>query len=121
MIAYKSDINDVTPDDLTVISVLANSPWKRVVNYEIPADLPACDGNCICGWSWVPNNWSAGKARLSSFASDGSISGIPNMYMTGFKCQVTNARSDAPAIAAPQTPVWCEDDQSKCVQGAKKM
>ncbi|KZV97738.1 hypothetical protein EXIGLDRAFT_729851 [Exidia glandulosa HHB12029] len=103
MISYNSDINNVTPDNLVVISVLANSPWKRVVEYDIPADLPGCD-DCICGWSWVPNNC-----------------GIPNMYMTGFKCKVTNARPDAPAIAPPQTPQWCEDDESKCVKGAKKM
>ncbi|KZV97742.1 hypothetical protein EXIGLDRAFT_729854 [Exidia glandulosa HHB12029] len=103
MISYNSDINDVTPDNLVVISVLANSPWKRLVEYDIPADLPGCD-DCICGWSWVPNNC-----------------GTPNMYMTGFKCKVTNARPDAPAIAPPQTPQWCEDDESKCVKGAKKM
>lgn len=102
-IAYKSDINAVGIEDLTVISVLPNSPWKREVEYEIPADLPGCD-DCVCAWGWVPNNC-----------------GIPNMYMTGFKCQVTNARPDAPAIAPPQTPVWCEDDESKCVQGAKRM
>jgi len=46
--------------------------------------------------------------------------GIPNMYMQGFKCIVTNARSTTP-VAPAVPPVWCEDDQSKCVKGAKQV
>ena len=42
------------------------------------------------------------------------------MYMQGFKCNVTgNAGSKALAPAKP--PVWCEDNSSKCVSGAKQM
>jgi hypothetical protein len=42
------------------------------------------------------------------------------MYFQGFKCKVTGATATG-AIAAAKPPVWCEDDQSKCVKGAKQM
>ena len=42
------------------------------------------------------------------------------MYMEGFKCKVTNAKSTTP-VGTPKPPVWCEDDQSKCVQGPKQI
>jgi len=46
--------------------------------------------------------------------------GEPNIYMEGFKCMVTNATSSTP-LATPQPPIWCEEDQSQCVQGAKQI
>ena len=42
------------------------------------------------------------------------------MYMQGFKCKVTNATSAAP-ISAAQAPVFCREDATKCVKGAKQM
>lgn len=42
------------------------------------------------------------------------------MYHTGYKCNVTGATSTVP-VAQAQAPVWCEDDTTKCVQGAKQM
>jgi hypothetical protein len=42
------------------------------------------------------------------------------MYMIGYKCNVTGARSTT-AIATAKPPVWCEDNTSKCVRGAKQM
>ncbi|KAH7096963.1 hypothetical protein BKA62DRAFT_717982 [Auriculariales sp. MPI-PUGE-AT-0066] len=100
-IAYKSDIHDVKLEDMTVISVLPNSPWHREVEYEIPADLPACD-DCICAWSWVPGG--CGEA---------------NMYMNAIRCRVTGARPDAPKIAKPVPAKWCENKPEDCVTGAK--
>lgn len=41
-------------------------------------------------------------------------------YMQGFKCTVTNATSTTP-VAPAQAPVYCADDASKCVKGAKQM
>ncbi|KZV99282.1 hypothetical protein EXIGLDRAFT_746237 [Exidia glandulosa HHB12029] len=102
-IAYKSDINEVKYEDLVIFSVLEKSPWKRMGVYPVPADMPACPpGGCICAWSWVPNHC-----------------GEPNMYMNGFKCQVTNARPDAPAVAKAQVPRWCEGNATACVTGAR--
>lgn len=43
-----------------------------------------------------------------------------NRYMQGFKCKVTGATSTK-TLAKAQIPVYCEDDQSKCVKGAKQM
>jgi hypothetical protein len=42
------------------------------------------------------------------------------MYMIGFKCRVVGATSELP-LGVARPPVWCEDDRSKCVVGAKQM
>ncbi|KAF9046145.1 hypothetical protein BJ165DRAFT_1132791 [Panaeolus papilionaceus] len=122
-ISYVSDIEEVTPENLVVFSVLYNTPWKRIATYQVP-NLPPCPLNgCICAaflhiqYGWVPNGC-----------------GEPNMYMQGFKCTVTDPSLDLtlpdplPAsislprpLAPAQPPVWCEDDTSKCVTGAKQM
>ncbi|KAG5640879.1 hypothetical protein DXG03_006756, partial [Asterophora parasitica] len=103
-ISYQSDIKKVTPDNLVVFSIRHHTPWLRLTKYDVPKDLPACPpGGCICAWGWVPNGC-----------------GIPNMYHQAFKCQVTGATSVTP-LAVPKPAVWCEDDQSKCVKGAKQM
>ena len=40
--------------------------------------------------------------------------------MQPYKCTVTNAKSSAP-LAAAKPPVYCPNDASKCVAGAKQM
>ncbi|KIM60439.1 hypothetical protein SCLCIDRAFT_1183812 [Scleroderma citrinum Foug A] len=103
-ISYTSSLSEVTLDNLVVFSVRYNTPWKRVTTYDVPAAMPACPADgCICAWVWIPNGC-----------------GQPNMYMEGFKCKVTNAKSTTP-VGTPKPPVWCEDDQSKCVQGPKQI
>jgi hypothetical protein len=80
-----------------------STPWKRLTTYQVP-DLPACpEGGCTCAWLWVPKGC-----------------GEPNMYMQGFKCTVTGATATH-ALAPAKAPVYCKDDQSKCVAGAKSM
>ncbi|KAH9483545.1 hypothetical protein JR316_0003015 [Psilocybe cubensis] len=99
-----SDIKAVTPQNLAVFTVRYNTPWKRVISYDVPANLPACpEGGCICAWGWVPNGC-----------------GQPNMYHQPFKCKVTGAKSTTP-IAPPQPPVWCEGNPGACVKGSKQM
>jgi hypothetical protein len=44
----------VKPNDMTIISVNYTSPWYRLTDYAIPANLPPCpEGGCICTWNWV--------------------------------------------------------------------
>lgn len=103
-ISYESDLSAVTLDNLVVFSVLEKTPWKRIGVYDIPADLPACPpGGCTCAWLWVP---------------DGC--GIPNVYMAGYKCNVTGATSTAP-VGTAKPPTYCADDSSKCQAGPKQM
>ncbi|KAF8172110.1 hypothetical protein BJ912DRAFT_1047362 [Pholiota molesta] len=103
-ISYQSDINKVTPDNLVVFSVRYNTPWKRVVYYDVPAAMPPCPaGGCICAWGWVPNGC-----------------GEPNMFQTPFKCSVSGSTSSVP-LAAPKPPVWCEGNPGACTKGAKQM
>ncbi|KAJ6500795.1 hypothetical protein C8R45DRAFT_1061065 [Mycena sanguinolenta] len=103
-ISYNSDITKVTPDNLVVFSVRYHTPWLRVTNYDVPADLPACpEGGCICAWGWIPNGC-----------------GEPNMYHLPYRCMVTGA-TGTKAVGTPKPPVWCEDDPSSCVKGPKQM
>ncbi|KAF9032945.1 hypothetical protein BJ165DRAFT_1357464 [Panaeolus papilionaceus] len=103
-ISYESDIRKVTPENLVVFTVRDKTPWKRVIVYDVPAAMPACPaGGCICAWGWVP---------------DGC--GQPNMYHQAFKCRVSGATSTTP-VGTPKPPVWCENDDSKCVKGPKQM
>ncbi len=46
--------------------------------------------------------------------------GEPNMYMFPYKCMVTGSTSTTP-LGKPVPPVWCENDQSKCISGPKQM
>jgi len=103
-ISYESDMSKVTMENLVVFSVLQHTPWKRVAKYSVPAALPACPSEgCTCAWLWVPKGC-----------------GQPNMYMAGYKCNVTGATSTTP-LAVAKPPVYCADDASKCVKGAKQM
>lgn len=40
--------------------------------------------------------------------------------MAGYKCDVTESTSTK-KVAPAQVPVYCEDDETKCVKGAKQM
>lgn len=46
--------------------------------------------------------------------------GLTSRYMAGYKCTVTGSNSTK-QVAPGQAPVYCEDDESKCVAGAKQM
>jgi len=53
-IAYTSDVENLKPNNMTIISVNLTSPWTREVTYWIPADLPPCPkGGCLVTWNWV--------------------------------------------------------------------
>jgi hypothetical protein len=53
-IAYTSNYTSLSPNDMTIISVNYTSPWYRLTDYAIPANLPECpEGGCICTWNWV--------------------------------------------------------------------
>ncbi|KAF2643637.1 hypothetical protein P280DRAFT_466403 [Massarina eburnea CBS 473.64] len=102
-ISYQSDIKKVNMENLVVFSVLQHTPWKRLATYQVP-NLPKCpEGGCTCAWLWVPDKC-----------------GQSNMYMQPYKCTVTSATSSVP-VAKAQPPVYCADDKSKCVKGAKQM
>ncbi|TMW59784.1 hypothetical protein Poli38472_004853 [Pythium oligandrum] len=103
-ISYVSDIKDVTMENLVVFTTLAHTPWKRKGVYQVPKYMPACPPQgCMCAWLWVP---------------DGC--GQPNMYMAGYRCTVTGAATGY-KLAQAKPPVYCADDKSKCVKGAKQM
>jgi hypothetical protein len=53
-IAYTSNWTTVQPNEMTIISVNYTSPWYRLTDYAIPANLPPCpEEGCICTWNWM--------------------------------------------------------------------
>ncbi|KAI0051570.1 hypothetical protein FA95DRAFT_240861 [Auriscalpium vulgare] len=113
-IAYKSDVNDVKPEDFTVFSVNQTCVFYRFTDFAVPARMPPCpDGKCICAWFWIHSPDSGGEQN----------------YMNGFQCNVVNSTSNV-ALATPQVPRRCGvDSQFKqekstpvpgnCTYGAK--
>jgi len=89
-IAYKSVVTSVEPSDFTVFSVAYDCIARTLQTFDIPA-LPACprDG-CVCSWFWIHN----------------SIGGTDQMYMTPFKCNITNFSVNK--IGTPVPPVRCD-------------
>ncbi|KAK3399535.1 hypothetical protein B0T20DRAFT_200319 [Sordaria brevicollis] len=103
-ISYEADIANVRLDNLVVFTTLEHTPFRRLATYQVPKDLPPCPpGGCYCAWLWVPKGC-----------------GEPNMYMQNYKCQVTGSTSTK-RVSTPKPPVYCGDDSSKCVKGAKQM
>lgn len=43
------------------------------------------------------------------------------MYMVPYRCKVIPGSTPPKKLGIPQPPVWCEDDQSKCVKGPKQI
>ncbi|KAF8554672.1 hypothetical protein OG21DRAFT_1038036 [Imleria badia] len=104
-IAYESDISKVTPENLVVFTVLYNTPWKRFATYDVPSGMPPCPPKgCICAFLGIPNG--CGQA---------------NLYMNPHACNVIVDSTTPKTIAPPQRAQWCEEDESKCVQGPKQM
>jgi len=57
-IAYTSNYTSLTPNDMTIISVNYTSPWFRLTDYAIPANLPECpEGGCILYLELGPSCW----------------------------------------------------------------
>jgi len=103
-ISYNSDLKDVTPENLVVFTVHYESPWKRLAVFQVPKDMPACPPEgCICAWGWIPSGC-----------------GRPDIYHNGYRCRVTNATSTK-KVGKGKPPVWCANDQEKCVKGPKQM
>jgi len=103
-IAYKSDVNDVKPEDMVVFSVNHQCIWNRYTDFPVPAKMPPCpNGKCVCAWLWQHREDAGGD----------------EMYMNGFQCNVTGATSNTP-IPQGKVPVRCADDSSKCIKGPKQ-
>lgn len=55
-IAYKSNVNDVKPEDFVIFTVNWMCPWYLKTTFQVPIGMPACpDGGCICAWFWIHN------------------------------------------------------------------
>ena len=53
-IAYKSDVQQVQPEDFTVFSVNQTCVWTRFTEFQVPARMPPCpEGGCTCGFFWI--------------------------------------------------------------------
>jgi hypothetical protein len=53
-VAYKSDANEVKPEDFVVFSVNHTCVWNLHTYFSVPADMPPCpNGKCICMFNWI--------------------------------------------------------------------
>ncbi|OCH95365.1 hypothetical protein OBBRIDRAFT_745520 [Obba rivulosa] len=101
-IAYKSDANQVQPDDFTIFSVNYTCVWNLNTQFQVPAQMPACpDDKCICSWFWIHS----------------PDSGAEQMYMIPFQCKVTGATGTTP-IGTPMTARRCGADPANGVPNA---
>ncbi|KAI5117029.1 hypothetical protein M0805_001545 [Coniferiporia weirii] len=112
-ITHQSDVSAVKPEDFTIFSVNHTCVWNRFTNFDVPAQMPACpEGGCICAFFWI-------------HAPD---SGSEQIFMNGYRCQVTGATSTTP-VATSRVARRCgaDPDFSKpdaaawnCTYGAKQ-
>ncbi|KAI0279745.1 hypothetical protein BGY98DRAFT_915518 [Russula aff. rugulosa BPL654] len=111
-VAYKSDANDIQPEDFVVFSVNQTCVWNLHTYFEVPADMPPCPNNkCTCAWFWIHRE----------------DSGSEQNYMTAFQCNFANAVSTK-TLATPNVPRRCGPEQSNnftwnysnCTYGAKQ-
>ncbi|KAJ8454723.1 hypothetical protein ONZ51_g12869 [Trametes cubensis] len=92
-IAYKSDVNDVQPDDFVIFSVNQTCVWEMHTKFQVP-NLPACpEEGCHCAWFWIHS----------------IDSGSEQIYMNGFKCKVTGDVGTQP-LGKPAVPRRCGAD-----------
>ncbi|EHK26246.1 uncharacterized protein TRIVIDRAFT_63571 [Trichoderma virens Gv29-8] len=80
-IAYKSNIYDVKMEDFVVFTTAPQTPFERLVTYNIP-NLKACN-ECLCATVWIPDGY-----------------GQQNMYMAPHKCKIINPKGGQ----QPKTP-----------------
>ncbi|KXN89494.1 hypothetical protein AN958_05656, partial [Leucoagaricus sp. SymC.cos] len=112
-VAYKSNVDDVKPEDFTIFSVNQTCVWTRFTDFQVPKRMPECpDEGCICSFFWVHSAKAGGEEN----------------YMNGFRCKVTNATSTTP-LAKPEIPRRCGADPEfnrqfsvpqNCTYGAKQ-
>ncbi|KAI0303823.1 hypothetical protein B0F90DRAFT_1626336, partial [Multifurca ochricompacta] len=111
-VAYKSDVNEVRPEDFVVFSVNQTCVWTLHTSFSIPDNMPACpNGKCTCAWFWIHK----------------ADSGSEQMYMTGFQCNMLNAKSTTP-LPPPKVARRCGADPdnnvpahpSNCTYGPKQ-
>ena len=112
-IAYKSDVNDVKPEDFTIFSTNKTCVWYRFTDFQIPTDLPPCpEGGCICSFNWI-------------HAPD---SGSEQIFFNGYRCKVTNSNSNK-KVAKPRVARRCGPNPDgvdftpspwNCTYGAKQ-
>jgi len=112
---------------MTIISVNYTSPWYRLTDYAIPADLPPCpDGGCICTWNWVHlagNGEGDGEeiVRRSPFELPfvSSVETADDQYNVMYRCKITGGKKGM-MVDVPKTSVLCETNPIACVGGAKQ-
>ena len=109
-VAYKSDINDVQPEDLVIFSVNHTCVWNLHTYFETPKDMPPCpNGKCICAWHWIhrkmygPEQSGLPSILSSERKSDPLTDYVAVVFMNGFQCNFTGATSTQP-LAKPQVP-----------------
>ncbi|KAL1408514.1 hypothetical protein Q8F55_005326 [Vanrija albida] len=103
-IAYESDVRKVRPEDFTIISVNATSPWANRTTYALPR-LPECPkGGCLVGWHWIHQ-----KTNGEGYGDE--------MYFTMYRAVVDRPGKKA-KVGKGAVPKYCPG--GGCVAGPKQ-
>ena len=104
-VAYKSDFDDVKPEDLVIFSVNQTCVWYLHTYFEIPKDMPPCpNGKCICAWHWnhMPDSGSEQSWFHTIYVRKETRSANRYVvYMNGFQCNFLGTTSTVP-LAKPK-------------------
>ncbi|KAK8858674.1 hypothetical protein IAR55_002903 [Kwoniella newhampshirensis] len=97
-ISYTSNVAQLRPSDMTVISCNHTSPWWRLTRYEIPSGLPECgqDG-CLCTWNWIHQ-----AASGEGYGNE--------IYNALYRCKVSGQTNNLNMIPVGSPPELCESD-----------
>ncbi|KAF8337592.1 uncharacterized protein EI90DRAFT_3256312 [Cantharellus anzutake] len=122
-IAYKSDVNQVTPDDFVIFSVQHQCVWTRWTAFDVPADMPACpNGKCICAWHWasqcITGYVKALTDTLSQFRSTIQIRDL-NRSKSGSHRDETPWETPGPRYCGADSAKNKPAVPSNCTYGAK--
>ncbi|KAI9460396.1 hypothetical protein HD554DRAFT_2316809 [Boletus coccyginus] len=103
-IAYESEIDKVTPENLVVFTVRYNTPWKRLTTYDVPSVFfrVTVDHNFALEteqFVWIPNGC-----------------GQPNMAMFPYKCKVATDSTPPKTIGSSKAAclimIWNQLDSN---------
>ncbi|TXT15888.1 hypothetical protein VHUM_00391 [Vanrija humicola] len=104
-IALTSDFESVRPEDFTIISVNATSPWTKKTEYKLPR-LPKCPkGGCLVGWHWIHQ-----KTHGEGYGDE--------MYFTMYRATVLKPGKKT-KLGKGQVPRYCGNGTA-CVAGPKQ-
>ena len=112
-VAYKSDISQIQPVDITIFSVNQTCVWYLHTDFQIPAQMPKCpEGGCICAWFWIhrADSGSEQSGFLLWFLLACRLTGYNSVH-DGFQVRHDRCRVDRTITSSSGPPSVCATSQ----------